>query len=178
MSLSENKIRAILIMEVLGKPPEHLKEVLEGIIKSMGEGEGIKIFESKVNESVELKEEPEFYTNFAEIEVEVDELKYLASIIFNYMPAHVDIIEPEKITITNNYLGEFLSEIVRKLHGFNEIAGIAQAEKNTIKFKLDFLDTKLAGKRVENETVATADTVKEQKRILVRVDTSRKIPSP
>jgi len=30
----------------------------------------------------------------------------------------------------------------------------------------------------ENETIATADTVKEQKRILVRVDTSRKIPSP
>ena len=137
MSLNNvKKIRAVMILEVIGKPPEHLTETLEGITTNIDNEKGVCIVEKKINEPVSMKENKEFYTSFAEIEVEVEEIMRLAALMLKYMPAHIEIISPEFIAITNNDWNDILNEIVRRLHGYDEVARIIQTEKIILEKKL------------------------------------------
>ena len=151
MNLTEKKLRAVLILEVLGRPPEHLKETLEKLTKSLGEEKGVEIKNKKINEPSPLKDKKEFFTNFAEIEVEVDSLLYLAMLMFKYMPAHIEILSPENLMITNNEMGEIFNELTRRLHGYDEIARIIQIEKKLLEKKLKALLEEKKGKKEDKE---------------------------
>ena len=52
------------------------------------------------------------------------------------MPAHVEIISPELITLTNNGLNEMLNELTRRLHGYDEVARTLQVEKEILNRKM------------------------------------------
>ena len=137
MSLTDSKkIRAVMILEVIGKPPEHLIETLENISKDIDGEKGVQVIEKEINEPILMKEQKEFYTSFAELEVEVEEIAHLAALMLKYMPAHVEIISPELIALTNNGWNDILNEIVRRLHGYDEIARIIQTEKTILEKKV------------------------------------------
>ncbi len=133
---SSDGITAVLILEVIGKPKEHILETLENLIKQMGEEKGVIITDKKINEPVNLKGNEQFFTTFAEIEVQVEEIAKLIDLIFKYMPAHVEILQPEVIGLTNTSWSNVLSELVVRLHGYDEVARIVQTEKMILEKKL------------------------------------------
>jgi len=130
------KITAVMILEIIGKPKEHLVTTLEEIIKEMSEEKSVEIIKKKINEPTELKERKDFFTTFAEIEVEVEEAIQLAILMFKYMPAHVEIVSPESLALTNNEYGDILSELTRRLHKYDEVARVVQMEKDILEKKL------------------------------------------
>jgi len=129
-------VRAVMIIEVIGRPPEHLTETLNKIIEGIDKEKGVVVIRKRVNEPQPMKDNQEFYTNFVEVEVEVEEILYLVMLMFKYMPAHIEIISPEVIAITNNGLNEVINELARRLHGYDEIARILEVEKNLLEKKL------------------------------------------
>jgi len=129
-------INAMMIIEVIGRPPEHLTETLNKIISQIDEEKGVNVKEKKVNEPVLMKDQKDFYTSFAEVGIEVEEILGLAMLMFKYMPAHIEIISPELIALTNNGWNDILNELARRLHGYDEIARIIQVEKNILEKKL------------------------------------------
>ncbi len=135
-------IRSTIILEIIGKPAEHLIKTLEDIIKRIGEEKGVKVVDKKLNEPVEIKENKDFYTTFAEVDLEVDDILYLAIIMFKYMPAHVEVIEPETISLTNNGWTDILSELTRRLHGYEEVARVIRIQNAKMQEKLKELMSK------------------------------------
>lgn len=131
--MSSNKIVAIMILEILGKPPEHLIETLEKIIDEIKKEKGVEVLSKKIMEPVQLKENKDFYTSFAEIEVQVEKIDSLAMLMFKYTPANIQVIEPEKILVDNALLSDVLSEIIRRLHGYDEVARVIQIENQKMK---------------------------------------------
>ncbi|MGY4884955.1 MAG: hypothetical protein ACP5NZ_05240 [Nanobdellota archaeon] len=129
-------IRSTIILEIIGKPPEHLVSTLEGLIKQMDEEKGVKVINKKINEPVLIKDSNDFYTSFAEIELEVDDILYLAVIMFKYMPAHIEVTEPSLIALTNNGWTDILSELTRRLHGYEEVARMLQLQNAKMQKKL------------------------------------------
>ena len=136
MSSDEKKILATLILEIIGRPPEHLKETLSDLIKQMGEEKGIKVVGSKINEPNTLEKEQNLFTTFAEIDVEVNEMANLFLLTFKYMPAHVEIFSPERLTIDHSLINETLNELTRRLHAYDEVARVIQTEKMILETKL------------------------------------------
>ncbi len=138
MNSDEEKkgIRTVLIIEVIGRPPEHLMEILEKMTGEIGEEKGVNVIRKKIETPTLMKDQKEFYTTFAEIEVEVEEILDLTRLMFKYMPAHVEIISPESLALTNNGLNDILNELVQRLHGYDEIARIAKTEKDILEKKL------------------------------------------
>ena len=130
------KIKAIIILEVIGKPPEHLTETLESMIKNIDSEQEVRVVEKKINEPVLMKENKEFYTSFAEIEIEVEEIMRLVGLMFKYMPSHIEIISHEFIALTNYSWNDILNETIRWLHGYDEVARIIQTEKIILENKL------------------------------------------
>jgi hypothetical protein len=136
MSLSEKKVNATLVLETIGRPAEYLTETLNNIIQTMGKEQGVKIKNSRVNVPVELKQNPGFYSNFAEIDVETENILFLIILIFKYMPAHVEVVSPQELSLSNFDWGDVLSELTRRLHGYEEVVRIAQGEKLILERKL------------------------------------------
>jgi|WetSurMetagenome_2_1015567.scaffolds.fasta_scaffold48692_3 hypothetical protein len=148
MDLNDKKIKAVFIFEAIGRPPEYLTEALDSIIKRIGEEKGIKVIRSKVNPPVEMKNQKDFFTSFSEVEVEITELMQVAIIMFKYMPAHVEVVYPEKLVLSNYEIGDLFSELTRRLHGYEELARIMQNEKMILEAKLrELLTVKETGKK-------------------------------
>ena len=139
MSSDEVKVSVIMILDIIGRPPEHLVESLEKIIEEMGKEKGVTLKSKQIKEPTPMKDQKDFYTTFAEIEVEVDEILYLAILMFKYMPAHIEIIQPELIALSNNGFNDILNELTRRLHGYDEIARIMQIEKQILLKKIQEL---------------------------------------
>ena len=140
MSLDETKnIRAVFILEIVGRPPEHLTDTLKNIVDKMKEEKGVSIKDFKINEPALMKDQKDFYTNFAEIELEVENSLKLLLMVFQYMPAHIEITYPENIKLTNDGFGGILNELARRLHGYDEVARVIQIEKNILEKKLKAL---------------------------------------
>ena len=129
-------IRAIMIFEIIGRPAENLIKTLEDIIKQIDEEKGVEVKTKEIKEPTEMKDQKDFFTTFAEVEVEVEEILYLALLMFKYMPAHIEVVSPELIALTNNGWGDILSELTRRLHGYDEIARVLRFENNQMQEKL------------------------------------------
>ena len=155
------KIKAMMMLEIIGKPPEHLVETLENLIKQLDEEKGVDVKSKDIKEPAPMKEKIEvmesgekkktppkndFYTTFAEIEIEVDEISALVYLIFRYMPAHLEVISPEVVALTNNGWNEILNELARRLHGYDEVARVIQVEKEILGKRLKELMGKGEGK--------------------------------
>jgi hypothetical protein len=139
MNSTEDKINAIFILEVLGRPPEHITKTLGELAERMGEEKDIKVLNKKIHEPTPLKNKKDFFTNFAEIEVETNNILKLAMLVFKYMPAHLEILHPENLDLTNNQVSEVFNELTRRLHGYDEVARIVTVEKKLLEKKLKSL---------------------------------------
>lgn len=139
MSSDKLKVSAIMILDIIGRPPEHLVKSLEMIIEQIDKEKGVTLKSKKIKEPTLMKEQKDFYTTFAEIEIDVDEILYLAALMFKYMPAHIEIISPEIIALSNNGFNDLLNELIRRLHGYDEVARIMQMEKQVLLKKIQEL---------------------------------------
>jgi hypothetical protein len=59
--------------------------------------------------------------------------------MFKYMPAHIEVVSPETIPLSNNGWSDILSELVRRLHSYDEVARILQIEKQELIKKIQEL---------------------------------------
>ena len=116
----------------------------------MDEEIGTKVLSSEIKEPIELKDNKEFFSTFSEIEIEVEEIANLAILLFKYMPAHIEIIEPELIALTNNGWNDIMNELTRRLHGYDEVARVLQFQNAELQKKLETLSPK---KESENKEV-------------------------
>ncbi|MFA5953846.1 MAG: hypothetical protein WC812_04600 [Candidatus Pacearchaeota archaeon] len=130
------EFRAILILEILGRPKEHLVASLEEYIEKINSEKGVTVYSKKINEPQELEKKKDVYTTFAEIEIKFDELFTLMMLVFKYMPSHVELINPERASLTANDFSTLLNELTRRLHGYEELARIFQFEKKMLENKI------------------------------------------
>jgi len=118
----DKKITASFIMEILGRPQEHVKQTFDEILEKMGKEPGLKIVEKKVHEPKKMEKADDLYTSFAEIEAEFDNFNSMLIVIFNYTPSHFEIISPEEIKVKNIEFSDVITNIVLRLHKYDEIA--------------------------------------------------------
>jgi hypothetical protein len=165
MNKETKGIRATIILEIIGRPPEHLVETLGEIIINIDKEKGVQVLGKKINEPILMQDTKEFYTTFAEVDIEVEDILYLAVVMFKFMPAHIEVVEPELIALTNSGWTDILSELVRRLHGYDEIARMMQIENHQMKKKLDeFLPKGEVKEEVAEEEVKEEKPKKKSKK--------------
>jgi hypothetical protein len=152
MKDEKQKIHALMILEVIGKPKEFLTETLENLAKQMDNEQGVVVKSRNIKEPKKMEEktgiadasgkefrvdsQKDFYVSFAEIEIETENFFNLVFLIFKYMPANVEIFSPELVALTNSGWNDVLNEIIRRLHGYDEVARVLQVEKAMLESKL------------------------------------------
>ena len=159
------KIKAIMIIEIIGRPVEYLTEKLNEILSQIGSEKGVIVVSKKINEPILMKDQKDFYTSFAELEIETEQILHIAALMFKYMPAHIEIIEPENVPLDNSGWNEILNELIRKLHGYDEVARILQMERDILERKLKGLIFEKEKDSKEKEQNIEVKENKKQKKI-------------
>lgn len=126
-----NKVTAIIILEILGKPADYVKETLIKIVEEIRKIKDAKIITSSVAEPMPVEKQDNVFTTFAEIEIEIP-LQELMLLIFRYTPSHIEIVTPENLQISSFDLNSFFNQLVVKLHQYDEVARTMMIERQII----------------------------------------------
>lgn len=155
--MESNKIRILYTFEMLGRPKEHLTKTLEEFIEAILKIKGVKLNNKKIHEPKLMSEEdkkgqktPEdLFTIFAEVELIIDEFNLIFDIVFNMLPAHVEVIDPKSLSINNFDLSAILSGLTMRLHRYDEVAKTLTLERKVLINKIQELENKI--NKLENK---------------------------
>lgn len=120
------KVKAIMIMEIVGRPAEHVYESMENHVKRLGGVKKVEVLSENISNPKKLDIEQEMYSCFAEVEVEVENFYKLMDLIFDFMPSSVEVVEPGNLSFNSQEATVFLNDLSGRLHRYDEIAKIAQ----------------------------------------------------
>ena len=154
------KIKAILILEILGRPADFVKQTLLEMIDKLGKEKEVKIISKTIAEPKTIEEG--VFSSFAEVEIETT-MQTLMMLIFAYMPSHIDIITPEELRIKNSDLNMFFNELIRKLHQYDEVAKAMIIERETFVRRLKMQGIQNAKETPDNKK--DRNKKKKEKRI-------------
>lgn len=115
-------IQARLLIEMMGRPAEHLTATLNALIDRLGTEKGVKITQKKMYEAAPIKESKDLFSAFVELEVTFDSLNVLLGIMFAYMPSNVEIISPQKLSFSREDISSLSNNLVARLHGYDGAA--------------------------------------------------------
>ena len=130
------KLHVGIILEILGRPKENLISALEGLINKLGAEPGVKVLRQTIHEPVLAKDSKDLFTSFAEVTLELDSLSNYFGILFAYMPANIELISPERITLPNDELNLLANRLAARLHDYDAITKKAVVERDFLIKKL------------------------------------------
>ena len=112
--IEKGYLRVNVIFEIAGKPKEHVENSLKAYIENIKQDEEIKI----LNEDYEPAEEMDegVFGAVAELEMLFENIEKLNWLCINFSPASIEIIEPDKLTVTQKEIGDWLNDLLSRLH--------------------------------------------------------------
>jgi len=122
-----------MIVEVAGRPPEHLKAALGEHIGVLDKVDDITVHSIKLSEPREIEVgkvngkvgEEKMFTCFAEADFECDSFARLSETMFDFMPSSVEVIEPAKVSLSMSEATDLLNNISGRMHRYDELAKVA-----------------------------------------------------
>ncbi|MBT4651571.1 hypothetical protein HOC13_03550 [Candidatus Woesearchaeota archaeon] len=127
----EKKILCRAVIEVLGKPREHVESVMQGYVEKIIKDETYNVLRKDFAEA--KKQESEMWATFTELEFEMKELTDLTNFCFNYMPSVIEILEPESLVVTSEDFTAYINDLQAKLHNVDMVAKQVKFENDSLK---------------------------------------------
>ena len=166
----EQKIVFRTIIEVLGKPKEHVETALKSYIEKLKTNKQYTLLSEEFAE-VKKEDEQELWLTFAELEVETNEIQDLIAFCFDYMPSSIEIIRPKDFQFKDNDVSQFLNDLQAKLHHVDMVVKQVkmqhdQAKKNLGALLKNYITVllrkgNLTGQQLSNLTGISKDTMED-----------------
>lgn len=134
----ETKIIFRAIIEVLGKPKEHVEFSLKEYLKNLKDDKRYNLTREEIAD-IKQQDKSELWAIFAEVEVETGKVQNLVDFCFDFMPSLLEIIEPDELHFKPIEITHFLNDLQAKLHGVDMIAKQLKAENDNLKFSVESL---------------------------------------
>ena len=128
--VAEGRILARIIIEIVGKPKEHIEEALRVVVDKIKEQQDIKIVEEKL---FDAEKQEEMFSTFAELGILFKNMETLVGFCFDFMPSSVEILDPEKLSFKSNDFAGLINDLLARLHQINLKVVQNNAEKKTLK---------------------------------------------
>lgn len=124
-------IRGRTILEVLGKPKEHVEKTIKTLVEKVKEDPEISILNEKY---AEIKPEGKtMFSTFVELEMVFKGVTTLTGFCFDFMPSSIDIEKPEQLIVKNRDLSNIFNDMQLKLHNIDMVAKTLKAERDFLK---------------------------------------------
>lgn len=127
----EQKILFRAIVEVLGKPKEHVDASLKGYLQKLKEDARYQVLEEDLADLNQHKES-DLWMAFAELEIKTKNVGDIIDFCFDYMPSLIEILEPAELKLAGLDLSTFLNDLQAKLHGVDMLAKQLKMENQAL----------------------------------------------
>ena len=127
-------IRCRTIIEVLGKPKEHVENSIKDYIEHIKQDSELVILNEEYSE---LKEQGKLWSQFVELDLVVKGTQKLISFCFEYMPSSIEVIKPENLDMTNREISSFLNDLQARLHNVDMIVKQLKAENDFLRLNMN-----------------------------------------
>ncbi|MFH0868204.1 MAG: hypothetical protein V1831_02740 [Candidatus Woesearchaeota archaeon] len=126
----EMHIRCKIIIEVLGKPKEHVEKTLKMYIDHIKNDSDLIVLKSEFSEA---EEKEKLWAAFAELEMVIKGIQKLIAFCFDYMPSSIEIIKPEEFSMKKSVIEDLLNDLQARLHTVDMIVKNQKNENEFLK---------------------------------------------
>ena len=128
-------IRCSAILEVLGKPKEHVEKTIKILVEKVKENQDNSVLNEKF---AEIKSEGKtMFSTFVELELVFKGIGPLSGFCFDFMPSSIDIEKPEQLIVKNRDISNIFNDLQSKLHTVDMVAKTLRAERDFLKRNLN-----------------------------------------
>ncbi len=136
----EHSIHFRAIIEVLGRPKEHVQESLQQYITNLKEDKRYKVLHE---DFAEIKKQDgkdqELWAGFAEVECSTAKASDLTLFCLTYMPSLIEILKPTSLTFSEQDFSLFLNDLQGHLHNIDIVAKQVKLENDFLKKNMSAL---------------------------------------
>ena len=170
--LEEGWIQARVVLEIIGKPKEHVEKTMQDYVGKIKKEADLEVLHADINE-VQKQETgaqgdellKEVWATFAEIEILFKNLPKITYFCFEYMPSSIEIIEPQDLHANGNELTGFFTDLQFRLHQVDMVAKQQKSEtmfweNNTKGLLTNFLTMLLVNRELNSAELAKLTGVK------------------
>jgi len=106
-----------VLLEIAGSPKEHIEKAITLLVDKLEEADYLtELVSEEILEAEEHKDHKGIFTAIAEVEIWIKKEENLVDLAFDFMPASIEVIEPERSGISNKHLSNFMNELLARLH--------------------------------------------------------------
>ncbi len=131
-------IEARMILEIMGRPAEHITKTMEMVLNQLGKEKGVIVKEKKLHKPVPVEQAKDLFTTFAEVDVEFASLETYMTMMFAYMPSNVEIVSPQNFKLTNEKVSSLGNLVISRLHFYDSVAKKLVSEKEILTNQLKY----------------------------------------
>ncbi|MBW2975922.1 hypothetical protein KY347_00590 [Candidatus Woesearchaeota archaeon] len=106
-------IRCRAIIEILGKPKEHVEKTLGGYIDKIKTDPELIALNAEFSNA---EEKEKLWAAFAELEMVIKGIPKLIAFCFDYMPSSVEILKPEEFSMKKSLIEDMINDLQARLH--------------------------------------------------------------
>jgi hypothetical protein len=144
-------VKAVMIVEIMGRPAEHVREKIEEHMGFLDKRKEINVISKEFSDPAvvapakEGDKPTDLFTCFSEVEFECETLKEVGDVVFDFMPSSIEIIEPAQVHFESHDATDLLNNLTGRIHRYDEIAKMAQGKINQLTQQLQ-----IAGKALHD----------------------------
>ena len=140
--LQNKGVHCIIVLEIAGRPADYIKKAMKLVLKALSDEKGVEILSKK---SGKIKKTGTLFSTFSEVEMIVDSLSRLISIIFGYTPSSIEIIAPLSLKLEVNDANNLLNDLASKIHKVEMVAKRLGIENEILKKQIEEMKSKDLG---------------------------------
>ncbi|USN45796.1 MAG: hypothetical protein H6502_01540 [Candidatus Woesearchaeota archaeon] len=111
-------ILANVIFEIVGNPEEHVVNSLKGFMDNLKSDKEFIFLDIKTDDPAAV--EGGLFATYANCDMLVRNLEKLTWLCINFMPASIDIIQPEELVLQEKDANHFFNNLLAHLHTVNQ----------------------------------------------------------
>ncbi len=128
--LSEGYIQFTAIIEILGKPKEHVEKTLNDYISKIKESEKLIFIREESSDPKEV--EDSMFSIFSEIELMAKGTDAVINFCFDYMPSSIEVIEPNILKYSSSAFTDFLNDLQTRLHNLDMLVKTTRSKNKAL----------------------------------------------
>lgn len=147
--IEEGHIHARIVIEILGKPKEHVHKTLSLVLEKLRTEKHVEVVKYEQYDT-QKQDDSDMFTAFAEVELLAKDTDALFNIMYEYMPSSIEIIDMESKELTPHMLSDISMDFLGRMHQADSVAkqhvaesgalrhAFAQLVNNTVLYALEF----------------------------------------
>ena len=124
----QTHIRCKIIIEILGKPKDHVEKTLRKYIDKINNDSDLIILNSNFSEAVEKEK---LWATFSELDMIIKGIPKLIAFCFDYMPSSIEISKPDEFIMKKSTVEDLMNDLQARLH---QVDMIIKNQKNENEF--------------------------------------------